>query len=241
MKSFHWQHQTTQDRNKSHFTLIELLVVIAMIAILAAMLLPALGKVKDQGKNASCVNNLKQHGMILQMYISTFNDYSVTPHASNYAPWRILYNLGYYKENDKLMTCPGDKTNEKNLTTQGSWQYYSPWAKNSRGYIYNRVCGFYNNGNYYPAVRPSKLKKPSSVGIILDYEAINGSQGYFYGYEYPVPGSTETQRVKNGDHHNGYCNVLAYDNSVGKDHALHLYRNNRYVYPPGYSNLLTTP
>lgn len=227
----------------SFFTLIELLVVIAIIAILAAMLLPALGKVKDQGKNASCVSNLKQHGTILQIYISTFNDYSVTPATYKYAPWRVLLDLGYYKPDDKLMVCPGDKTNEKNRADiQGSWQYYAAWAKLSRGYIYNRVCGFYNDNNYFPAIRPSKLKKPSTIGVILDFEAIGGSQGYTYGYDYASPGQ-DSERIKNGDHHNGYCNIVAYDNSVGKEKSIFMFRNNqptKYV-NPSYGQLLSKP
>jgi len=63
------------------FTLIELLVVIAIIAILMAILMPALNRVKEQGKRAVCLSNLKQLTLTWIMYADENDDKLVNGEA----------------------------------------------------------------------------------------------------------------------------------------------------------------
>ena len=114
------------------FTLIELLVVIAIIAILAAMLLPALSKAKEQSQVSACINNNKQLALAMHMYAGDFKDYMAYPNWGNTSPgWlytpingeppplspqnpSLPYQGGLwwsYVQNFKTYQCPTDYTN----------------------------------------------------------------------------------------------------------------------------------
>jgi prepilin-type N-terminal cleavage/methylation domain-containing protein len=76
---------------RSAFTLIELLIVIAIIAILAALLLPALARAKQKGQQSVCLSNLKQAGLAFAMYLNDNGD-----HFPDERPLKSILPNGYH-------------------------------------------------------------------------------------------------------------------------------------------------
>jgi prepilin-type N-terminal cleavage/methylation domain-containing protein/prepilin-type processing-associated H-X9-DG protein len=109
---------TFYPHRKAHpcgFSLVELLVVISIIALLAALLLPLLGRAKESGRATVCLSNLHQIGVSLQLYVQDNNnhlpvmrDKSLTTTNELPSPDLVLSN---YVGNIRVFHCPSDTQN----------------------------------------------------------------------------------------------------------------------------------
>ena len=97
---------------RRHFTLIELQIVIAIVAILDAMLLPALNKAREKGRLVSCMSNLKQLGLSNANYLNEYREYFCSNKLLDIAGGKtggIFYQILGYDERSKNLICPTDK------------------------------------------------------------------------------------------------------------------------------------
>jgi len=211
------------------FTLIELLVVISIIALLLAILMPALARIRRQARSTVCKMNLKQWGAIFSMYTNDNNGcfhegYLSSNGVSN---WWMNATKKYYNNNLKLFFCPS----ATKLESEGGRQPFAAWT--SWAYVYfdgsyginGWVCNppqTITNIEGAPTERNWRsvnVKGAVYIPLFMDSQWVNGwpepddSPAEFYGQTW-VPGFNDNMQRYCIDRHDWSINSLFLDFSV---------------------------
>lgn len=208
------------------FTLVELLVVIAIIGILAALLLPALGRSKSKAEGITCANNLKQLSVAWQLYAEDNSDLLVNNHgvpetlarretwANNVQDWvdgpdntNLLFlsdsKLGPYASRaTQIYKCPSDREPALNGPRIRSMAMNAQVG--NPGELTNRF-----NPAYLQFYKTAEITSPAAIFVFLDEHCDTLNDGFFVNrlddYEWGnLPGS----------YHNGAVNLAFADGHV---------------------------
>lgn len=147
-------------KNKNRgFTLIELLVVVVILGVLLSLLFPVIGRANEAGKRATCMNNLRQIGIALQMYADdndgifplldppgwVANGCGPSRNYENYYHFYALYPK--YINDLKTFACPADEDgNEIDRGGRVNWSYYYfifewPQDPTGAGFVVTNIAG----------------------------------------------------------------------------------------------------
>lgn len=219
-------------RRANAFTLIELLVVIAIVALLMAILLPALQRVRQQGQAVVCRSHLKQMGLTFTLYTEDNNGFfheeeGNSPHHS----W-VYAMRSYYSNEPKIRACPATKKFYSDGVTgslvgwgvygQGALPTVPEWAiKGDYGgfglnaWVANDRTGMHENKNW----RMIHVKGGAQIPVFVDGQWVDGLPEVF---DQPptFDGQCDWQWYGNAmrsyciDRHNGQVNGVFLDTSV---------------------------
>ena len=208
---------------KQSFTLIELLTVIAIIAILAGMLLPALGKARESARQSECMNNLKQLGTAMISFADDNKGRYFSPTAAQLADDDAFYDVTfkpllktYMGNSEKSLMCPNSDQKSSIIPSNYGCNSVSVGRRVTRvdrtstfplfqDYLTDDVQALIDAGGYTGAAKLCLTPTGSASTIIAGNGKIT---------EAKLDSSRSNQAY--GDNHRGQIDIVFADGHVGK-------------------------
>ena len=186
----------------SAFTLIELLVVIAIIAVLAGMLLPALGRAKESGKRIGCLNNLRQLGLSLTLYAD--NHRGLLPPRTDPGRWPTQLRDSY--RDLRILKCSSDipqpATGETDTNRYPADAAPRSYIINGWNDYFSAVMGSaFNLGAIANKSIPEAAIKQPSDTIVFGEKKGEPGHGHFY-MDFLEGRGNDVEEIERGRHSN---------------------------------------
>lgn len=214
-------HHKSSFINSDGFTLIELLVVISIIALLMAVLLPAVGRAKKQARTVACQAKLRQWGLVFSMYIDDSDRQDPLEEIRWGAPWHHVLRP-YCSDSNDLLLCPMATRYEDNENSPFPWGLGSKHTAWKSAFFSEKTQAF--RGSYYGSYgmnyrRPRESECTAQTPLLLDCV----SSGVFPmptdpppAFDGQLPGGPAAISWVCIDRHQGGINGLFWDRTVRK-------------------------